>query len=189
MSFIGDIRIIVPPEVAIFIDENRITMKGPQGSITKSIPQHLLILYTNHILCVVYPRNLIKYMTSSLSMSPSIPHWGILRSSLSHMLYGVTRGFRKRLRLIGIGYKAVLKKNLLILELGFSHEIVYRIPEGIHLTITKPLGIIIFGVDQELVTLMAAHIRAFKKPEPYKGGGVRYFNERLRRKEGKKIQQ
>ena len=112
--------------------------------------------------------------------------WGTVRSRIFNIVQGVTEGFTKNLILNGVGYKAILKGKVLELNLGYSHPINFNVPEDIQITVKKPTEISIFGSDKQKVGQIASNIRSFRKPEPYKGKGIKYDYEKIRRKEGKK---
>ena len=112
--------------------------------------------------------------------------WGTYRSLLANAMTGVTKGFERRLEISGVGYRATLQGKNLQVQLGYSHDIVYPIPEGITIAVPRPTEVVVSGIDEQKVGHVAAVIRAFRKPEPYKGKGVKYANEYIFRKEGKK---
>jgi large subunit ribosomal protein L6 len=112
--------------------------------------------------------------------------WGMQRSLINNLVHGVTQGYEQKLEINGVGYRAALQGNVLNLQLGLSHDVNYPIPQGIKIVVEKPTLIAIQGIDKQLVGQVAAEIRSFRKPEPYKGKGVKYLEERIRRKEGKK---
>ena len=126
---------------------------------------------------VLKPRNLSK---------KSRQHWGMNRTQIANLIEGVTTGFTKYLELNGVGYRAALQGNILKLSLGYSHEIDFEVPESVKITVPKPTEIIINGIDQQIVGQVAANIREKRKPEPYKGKGIRYKDEYVFAKEGKK---
>ena len=150
--------------------------KGPNGSRCFSTSKEVEInLNENQI--VIKPRNLSK---------KSRQHWGMNRTQIANLIEGVTTGFTKQLELNGVGYRAALQGNILKLSLGYSHDIDFEVPESVKITVPKPTEIIINGIDQQIVGQVAANIREKRKPEPYKGKGIRYKDEYVFAKEGKK---
>lgn len=175
MSRIGKQPIVIPSGVTVKIDGNLILVKGPKGELKKEIPAEIQVaLKDNQI--VLRPAKETK-KTSAL--------WGLSRALLANLIEGVTRGFEKKLEIEGIGYKMMLQGRDLILSLGFSHPVQFKTPAGIDFKVEKNV-IEISGIDKELVAQTAANIRALKKPEPYKGKGIHYVGEVIRRKAGKK---
>ena len=176
MSKIGKKPIIVPQGVDITVDGGFISIKGPKGILIKPVPQYVEIAVTEGVLTIT-PRD-------AGSRNASV-FWGLARSLIQNMIIGVTAGFEKVLEFQGIGYKATVKGDDLELGLGFSHPIVVPGTEGISFK-TEKTSIRIQGMDKELVGKIAAKIRNYRKPEPYKGSGIRYQGEIIRRKAGKK---
>ena len=176
MSRIGKKPIILPENVMANITDQKIEVKGPNGSRDFVASKEVEInLNDNQI--VVKPRNLSK---------KSRQHWGMNRTQIANLIEGVTTGFTKNLELNGVGYRAALQGNILKLSLGYSHDIDFEVPESVKITVPKPTEIIINGIDQQIVGQVAANIREKRKPEPYKGKGIRYKNEYVFAKEGKK---
>lgn len=175
MSRIGKKPIVIPDNVAVKIEGNLIMVKGPKGELSKKIPPEIKIELKDRQI-VVLPVLQIK-KTDSL--------WGLTRALIFNLVKGVTEGYEKKLEIEGIGYKALVQGNKLILSLGFSHPVEIEAPEGIKFQVEKNI-ITVSGPDKELVGRVAANIRAKKKPEPYKGKGIKYFGETVRRKAGKK---
>jgi len=176
MSRIGKKPIILPENVMANITGQKIEVKGPNGSRDFLISKEVEIdLNDNQI--VVKPRNLTK---------KSRQHWGMNRTQIANLIEGVTTGFTKNLELNGVGYRAALQGNILKLSLGYSHDIDFEVPESVKITVPKPTEIIINGIDQQIVGQVAANIREKRKPEPYKGKGIRYKDEYVFAKEGKK---
>lgn len=176
MSRIGNRKLKIPQGVEVQItSQNLVTIKGPKGILKKWLPQEITIINKDGFL-----------FTKRLNeMKKSKQLHGTTNSLLLGMLIGVTKGFEKRLQITGVGYKAALKNDVVVLNLGFSHPINYKIPENITIQIPKPVDIIIKGIDKQLVGETAAQIRAYRKPEPYKGKGIKYHDEHIIRKEGK----
>ena len=176
MSRIGKKPIILPENVMANITGQKIEVKGPNGSRDFVASKEVEInLNDNQI--VVKPRNLSK---------KSRQHWGMNRTQIANLIEGVTTGFTKNLELNGVGYRAALQGNILKLSLGYSHDVDFEVPESVKITVPKPTEIIINGIDQQIVGQVAANIREKRKPEPYKGKGIRYKDEYVFAKEGKK---
>lgn len=176
MSRSGRIEVKIPESTKVDIIDGFISAKGKLGELRYKMDQ-----FTN-----------IKLSDQSIKVSPkdnskrSKQMWGTVRSRIFNIVYGVSEGFSKNLILNGVGYKAILKGKILELNLGYSHPINFNIPDDIKVTVDKPTEISIFGVDKQKVGQIASNIRAYRKPEPYKGKGIRYSDEIIRRKEGKK---
>ena len=176
MSRIGKKPIILPQNVTANLAGQKIEVKGPNGSRVFITSKEVEInLHDNQI--IVKPRNLSK---------KSRQHWGMNRTQIANLIDGVTTGFTKNLELNGVGYRAALQGNILKLSLGYSHDIDFEVPESVKITVPKPTEIIINGIDQQIVGQVAANIREKRKPEPYKGKGIRYKDEYVFAKEGKK---
>ena len=175
MSKIGKQPIDIPEGVEVDIKDRQILIKGPKGELKRQIAEEVRV----------------EIKDSQLIVSPIVENkkanalWGLTRALLFNMVRGVTEGFEKVLEIEGVGYRAALEGNKLILSLGFSHPVEVETPEGISFAVDKN-KIKVSGIDKELVGRVAANIRALKKPEPYKGKGIRYEGEVIRRKAGKK---
>lgn len=176
MSRVGKQPIPVPDQVQVQLKENRIEVKGPKGSLSQAIPPRVKVQQQDGQL-VVIPDTEAR---NDRAMQ------GLARALIANMVQGVTEGFGKVLEIVGVGYRAALEGKTLVLELGFSHPIRYSIPEEIEIAIEKNTIISVKGISKQTVGDVAADIRAFRPPEPYKGKGVRYRDEYVRRKEGKK---
>lgn len=176
MSKIGKQPIQIPGEVTVNIQNNNITVIGPKGTLEKKTPQILEIKIENNKI-IIEPRKFIGKQTKAL--------WGTWRALISNMVTGVSQGFKKVLEYEGVGYKATIEGDNLNLALGFSHPIQVAPPEGISFT-TEKNTITVEGIDKDLIGKIAAKIRAYRPPEPYKGKGIHYKGEIIRRKEGKK---
>lgn len=175
MSRIGKNPIKFNTGVEIKIDNNVIKIKGPKGELSRTIrPEIKAEVKDNEII-----------LTPVKETKNTSAFWGLSRALVANMVRGVTEGYEKKLIIEGIGFKAVLDGKNLILSLGFSHPVKIEVPAGIEFKVEKNV-IIISGIDKELVGEIAAKIRRKKKPEPYKGKGIRYINEVVRRKVGKK---
>lgn len=176
MSRVGKLPIPVPEGVEIAIADRDVRIKGRLGELsTTVVPEVAVAVEDGHV--VVRPRD---------ESSRARAMWGTTRSLIDNMVTGVAEGFRVNLKISGVGYRAASDGETLTLQVGFSHEIRYPIPEGVTITCEKPTLISVFGPDRQRVGQVAAEVRAFRKPEPYKGKGIRYENEYVRRKEGKK---
>lgn len=175
MSRIGKIPVTIPEKVEVKLDNNFLICKGPRGELNRQLHFDMNINIDN---------NEIKVERPSDSKQHRALH-GLTRTLIANMVNGVSSGFTKKLLIIGIGYKAELKGKKLLLNIGYSHPILMSVPESIKITCPLPTEIIIEGPDKELVGMVAAKIRSFRKPEPYKGKGIRYADEHVRRKAGK----
>jgi large subunit ribosomal protein L6 len=176
MSRIGKAPITVPSGVDVQISGQTITVKGPKGELTRELSELVSISADGDTLQVERVDD---------SRSARAMH-GLTRSLVANMVVGVTEGFRKELDIVGVGYRAQAKgSNALELALGFSHPVNVTAPDGIEFVVPQPTRIEVHGIDKQLVGQVAADIRAWRKPEPYKGKGVRYVDEYVRRKAGK----
>ena len=175
MSRIGKLPVTVPAGVTVTQDGNRITVRGPRGELTRTLPPVIAVTLENGTLTASRPSD---------DPAHKALH-GLTRSLVANMVEGVTKGFQKTLEIVGVGYKAETRPYGLQLALGFSHPVEYRAPEGIKLTATNPTTVVIDGANKEVVGQVAAEIRSLRPPEPYKGKGVKYQGETVRRKAGK----
>jgi large subunit ribosomal protein L6 len=176
MSRIGRAPIVVPNGVTITIKEgNTVTVKGPKAELTRTVPAAMQLTQENGQVTVSRPSD---------EESHKALH-GLTRTLIANMVEGVTNGFKKNLELVGVGYKAEVRPYGLQLALGYSHAIEYKAPAGIKLTAPVPTQIQIEGANKEIVGQVAAEIRSLRPPEPYKGKGVKYVGEQIRRKAGK----
>ncbi len=176
MSRIGKTPIAVPGTVDVTIDGAFVTVKGPKGSLSRTVPGAISVRRDEGTLLVERPND--ERQNRSLH--------GLTRTLVSNMVVGVTDGFSKELEIIGVGYRAeALTPTQLRLALGFSHPVLMDAPEGITFEVPTQTRIIVRGIDKEVVGQVAANIRAVRKPEPYKGKGVRYLGEKVLRKAGK----
>ncbi len=177
MSRIGKQPIVIPEGVSVSIKSDSIEAAGPKGKLSQHFDK-------NYISIEKEDNNIVIKNRGNLKKSDAMH--GLYRSLFSNMVTGVSKGFTKELVIEGVGYKADLNGKTVVLSLGFSHDIVYNIPEGINVEVGKKgTNIVISGVDKQLVGLVASQIRALKEPEPYKGKGIRYKDEHIRRKMGK----
>ena len=176
MSRIGKAPIPLPSGVEITLADRRVSVKGPQGTLERTIPGEIEVVQEDGTLVVRRPND--ERQNRALH--------GLTRSLVNNMVVGVTAGFTKELEIVGVGYRAAAQgTNRLELALGFSHPVVVDAPDGITFETPAPTRIIIKGIDKELVGQVAANIRKIRKPEPYKGKGVRYLGEVVQRKAGK----
>jgi large subunit ribosomal protein L6 len=176
MSRIGKTPIEVPSGVEVTLKERNVSVKGPQGTLQRDLPGDITVRRADSVLLVERPDD--ERRNRALH--------GLTRSLIANMVTGVTAGFTKDLEIVGVGYRATLKDpQLLELALGYSHTIVVKAPEGISFEVPSPIRITVKGIDKETVGQVAADIRKLRKPEPYKGKGVRYAGEVVQRKAGK----
>jgi large subunit ribosomal protein L6 len=175
MSRIGRMAIPIPSGVEVTVDGNRVAVKGPKGSLERDIAPELRVVQDDGQLRVERPND--EKRARELH--------GLTRTLLANMVIGVTDGFRKGLEINGVGYRAQLVGKKLQLNLGYSHPIEIDPPEGISFEVENPVRLSVVGIDKELVGHVAARVRSQRKPEPYKGKGVRYAGEQVRRKAGK----
>lgn len=175
MSRVGKKPIGLPSGVEVVIRGARITVKGPLGELERAIHPSMSVSVDGGIINVARPND---------SRSNRSLH-GLTRALIANMVHGVTRGFEKELEIQGVGYRAAQQGSAVMLELGYSHPVAFIPPEGVAVTVEAPTRLIIKGIDKELVGHVAAKIRSFKRPEPYKGKGIRYVGEHVRRKAGK----
>ena len=175
MSRIGKIPVSVPAGVTVTLNGNTVTVKGPKGELTRVIPADMQVSQENGSVTVARPSDDAKHKALH----------GLSRTLIANMVEGVTKGFSKQLDIVGVGYKAETRPYGLQLALGFSHPIEYKAPKGIKLTAPAPTQIIIEGANKEVVGQVAAELRSLRPPEPYKGKGIKYAGEQIRRKAGK----
>jgi large subunit ribosomal protein L6 len=176
MSRIGKKPVPLPSGVSASIEGQTVKVKGPKGALQVVLPDDVAA----------------KMETGSLTIDPRAETiraramWGLSRSLVANLVVGVTKGFEKKLEITGVGYRASVQGKNLQLLLGYSHEVAYPIPDGITITTPRPTEILVAGIDKQKVGQVAAEIRRYRPPEPYKGKGVRYSGEYIFRKEGKK---
>ena len=176
MSRIGNAPVAVPAGVDVTVADGTVTVKGPKGSLSRAIPGGIEIRQEDGALTFVRPNDERKNKALH----------GLTRSLVNNMVIGVTDGYKKQLEIVGVGYRAEAQgANALRLNLGFSHPVNVTAPEGISFEVPVPTQVVISGIDKEVVGQVAANIRSIRKPEPYKGKGVRYAGERVLRKAGK----
>ena len=176
MSRIGKKPVAVPSGITANVEGQTVKIKGPKGALQVVLHDDIAVKLDGGEI-KVNPRFETKRARSQ---------WGTSRTLIANLIAGVTKGFEQRLEINGVGYRAAVQGKNLQLALGYSHDVVYPIPEGITIATPKPVEIVISGIDRQKVGQVAAEIREFRPPEPYKGKGVKYANERIFRKEGKK---
>ncbi len=176
MSRIGNLPVIIPDGVDVKIDKSNMTVKGSGGHLAYTLHEDVNVEIKENIIYVKWDDNVKK----------SKELGGTARASISNMIAGVSRGFEKTLILIGVGYRAQLKGKKLTLSLGFSNPVIYSVPEGVSIEAISQTELIIKGCDKQKVGQVAAEIRFFRPPEPYKGKGIRYKDEYVARKDAKK---
>ncbi len=176
MSRIGKKPVALPKGVTATVDGKTVKVKGPKGELKVTLVEEVdAAIGADGI--TVTPR-------AGMERGPAM--WGMTRTLVNNLVVGVTDGFTSKLEIQGVGYRAAVQGKNLNLQLGFSHDVAYPIPDGIAITAEKPTMLTVAGIDKQLVGQVAAEIRAYRPPEPYKGKGVRYAGEYVRRKEGKK---
>lgn len=176
MSRIGKKPVAVPAGVTASVDGQTVSAKGPKGELKYVVNDEVLVKLDGAEISV-QPKDQSKDARSK---------WGMSRTQIVNILQGVKDGFEKKLEITGVGYRAAMQGKNLQLALGFSHDVVYQTPEGITIATPKPTEITVTGIDKQMVGQVAAEIREYRGPEPYKGKGVRYAGEKIVRKEGKK---
>ena len=176
MSRIGKKPVPIPSGVTANVEGQTVKIKGPKGALQVVLPDDVEVKMDAGTV-KVDPRNETKRARAM---------WGTSRTLVSNLVTGVTKGFERKLEITGVGYRAALQGKNLQISLGYSHEVLYPVPEGITIAAPKPTEIVVTGIDKQKVGQVAAEIRAFRPPEPYKGKGVRYAGEYIFRKEGKK---
>ena len=176
MSRIGKRPVSVPDGVTASVDGQTVTAKGPKGELKFVVNEEVIVKMGDDGI-KVDPRDQSKDARSK---------WGMSRTQIENIMTGVSQGFTKSLEINGVGYRAAMQGKNLQLSLGFSHEVIYEVPEGITVATPKPTEITVTGIDKQQVGQVAAEIRKYRGPEPYKGKGVKYADETIFRKEGKK---
>ncbi len=176
MSRIGNKAVAIPSGVTANVEGQTVKMKGPKGALQAVLHDDVSVSMDKAAI-KVEPRFETKRARSL---------WGTSRTQVANLVAGVTKGFEEKLEISGVGYRAAVQGKQLNLQLGFSHDVNYAIPQGITIATPKPTEIVVTGIDKQLVGQVAAEIRGFRGPEPYKGKGVRYAGEYIFRKEGKK---
>ena len=176
MSRVGKKPVAIPSGVTANVEGQTVKMKGPKGALQLVVPDDVV---------VAMDKGAIK-LTPRSETKRARAHWGTSRALVRNLVAGVSRGFERKLEITGVGYRAAVQGKNLQLLLGYSHEVNYPIPDGIAIVTPRPTEIVITGIDKQKVGQVAAEIRGFRPPEPYKGKGVRYAGEYIFRKEGKK---
>ncbi|HHX24620.1 MAG: 50S ribosomal protein L6 [Tepidanaerobacteraceae bacterium] len=175
MSRIGKMPINIPQGVEVKVENNVINVKGPKGSLSREFHEDMAIKVEDSQIIVERPTDEKRHRALH----------GLTRSLINNMVVGVVEGFEKKLAIEGVGYRAAKQGNKLVLTVGYSHPVEFDPPKGIEFEVPAPNRISVKGIDKSIVGQIAANIRAVRKPEPYKGKGIRYENEVVRRKEGK----
>jgi len=175
MSRIGKLPVAIPKGVKVALDGNKMTVQGPKGTLSQDLHERMAILVEAEQVIVNRPTD----------EKPDCALHGLTRSLINNMVVGVTAGFRKDLEINGVGYRAEVSGKVLTLALGYSHPVVYDLPEGITVEVEKQTKLSVMGIDKQQVGSAAAKIRSFREPEPYKGKGIKYAGEKIVRKAGK----
>lgn len=175
MSRIGKLPVSIPEKVEVNLKDNYLTCKGSQGELGFQLNSQMEIKIEDNEITVNRPSDSKEHRSLH----------GLTRSLIANMVEGVSAGFTRKLEILGVGYKAEMKGKNLMLTLGYSHPIVMSFPETVQTSVPAPNEIVVQGADKELIGMIAAKIRSFRKPEPYKGKGIRYSGEYVRRKAGK----
>jgi large subunit ribosomal protein L6 len=176
MSRIGKKPVAIPDGVTATVDGQTVTAKGPKGELKYVVNDEVLVAMEDGAVSVE-PRDQSKDARSK---------WGMSRSMIQNIVDGVKDGFERKLEISGVGYRAAMQGKNIQLSLGFSHEVVYQVPEGVTAATPKPTEIVLTGIDKQQLGQVASEIRKYRSPEPYKGKGVKYAEETIIRKEGKK---
>jgi large subunit ribosomal protein L6 len=175
MSRIGNLPIQLPAGVELSVEGSTVTVKGPKGTLTQEIPRPMRVEREDGVVRIVRPDD--ERENRALH--------GLTRSLVANMVEGVTKGFEKQMEIHGVGYRVQLQGSDLVFSLGFSHTVPVKAPPGIEFTVASPTRFSIRGIDKQKVGQVAAEIRRLRRPDPYKGKGVRYAGEQIRRKAGK----
>lgn len=202
MSRIGKLAIAIPAGATVSVSGQTIKAKGPKGELELVLPEVITPKFENNELTVTPRADLMKAANDEIeavkakgkrppTLAESLDQdartqWGTARARAFNLVEGVTTGYSKTLELVGVGYRAQMQGNDLKLALGFSHDVIFKAPKGITIASSKPTEIVISGADKQAVGQVAAEIKKFRPPEPYKGKGIRLQGEYVRRKEGKK---
>ncbi|WP_084418368.1 50S ribosomal protein L6 [Henriciella litoralis] len=202
MSRIGKLPIAVPNGTTVTLNGNTIEAKGPKGNLSFTVSDLMTAELKDGEVTIMPRADYVeeanarikandekgrKKMTFAEALDPKVrTQWGTARANAANVVEGASTGFTKTLELVGVGYRAQMQGNDLKLSLGYSHDVIFKAPEGIKIESSKPTEVIVSGADKQAVGQAAAEIRQFRKPEPFKGKGVRYAGEYVRRKEGKK---
>ena len=176
MSRVGKRAVAVPSGVTANVEGQTVKVKGPKGALQMVLPDEVVAKMGDGGI-KVDPRDQTKRARSM---------WGTSRTNVANLISGVTKGFEEKLEITGVGFRAAVQGKILQLQLGYSHDVQFPIPEGITIATPKPTEVVVTGIDRQKVGQVAAEIRGFRPPEPYKGKGVKYAGEYIPRKEGKK---
>jgi large subunit ribosomal protein L6 len=176
MSRIGKKAVAIPAGVTASVEGQVVKMKGPKGALQFTVPDEIAVTMDKGAI-KVDPRSETKRARAM---------WGTSRTLVANLIGGVTKGYETRLEIVGVGFRAAVQGKNLQIALGFSHDVIFPIPEGIAIATPKPTEIVVTGIDKQKVGQVAAELRGFRPPEPYKGKGVKYAGEYVFRKEGKK---
>jgi large subunit ribosomal protein L6 len=176
MSRLGKLPVAIPDKVTVTMSADAITVKGPKGELKTPINDQVVAEVKDGKF-IVNPAN---------DSQAARAMWGTVRSNVKNLVEGVTNGYKKQLDITGVGFRAAAQGQILTLSLGFSHEVKYIVPAGITVTVDKQTTLLLAGSDRQKLGQVAAEIRSLRPPEPYKGKGIRYSDETVRRKEGKK---
>lgn len=176
MSKVGKKPVDIPAGVTPKVDGQLVSVKGSKGELNFRVPDDVAVVFENNQI-TVNPRTMTRQARAS---------WGMSRAMINNIVTGVSKGFEKKLEINGVGYKAAAQGRSLNLSLGYSHEVIYQVPADITVATPKPTEIVVSGIDRQKVGQVAAEIRAYRGPEPFKGKGVKYEGEFIFRKEGKK---
>lgn len=177
MSRVGKKFLSIPKGVSCDVQGQTVSAKGPQGNLSMTLPEGMSVLLKDNQI-FIEPTGEVSVAVRSL--------WGTNRNLVRNVLQGVCEGFKIDLEIVGVGYRASLQGTTLLLKLGFSHDVLFPIPDGIKIAVEKPTALSIFGIDRQMVGQVASKIYALKPPEPYKGKGIRYKNQIVLKKSGKK---
>lgn len=175
MSRIGKLPVPIPAGVEVKLNENEISVKGPKGTLNRCLHEDIIVNVEEGQILVTRPSDEKKHRALH----------GLTRALIANMVDGVTKGFEKSLDLVGVGYRAAKQGNKLVLTVGYSHPVEFEPESGLEFEVPAPNKIIVKGIDKEKVGMLAANIRAVREPEPYKGKGIKYSTEVIRRKVGK----
>jgi large subunit ribosomal protein L6 len=176
MSRLGKLPVAIPDKVTVNVGSNAVTVKGPKGELSTSTTADVIVSVTDGKV----------WVKPASDSQASRAMWGTVRANVKNLVEGVTNGYKKQLDITGVGYRAAAQGQILSLALGFSHDIKYIVPAGITITVEKQTTVHLAGPDKQKLGQVAAEIRALRPPEPYKGKGIKYSTETIRRKEGKK---
>jgi large subunit ribosomal protein L6 len=175
MSRIGKLPVQVPNGVTVTVADESITVKGPKGSLEHFVPEHVNVKLDDG--------KVVVDRTSDMKQARA--NHGLTRAVIRNMVEGVTKGFERKLEIVGVGFRAEVRGKTLVLNIGYSHPVEYAIPDGVSIAVDKGGGVTLSGIDKKQVGQAAADIRAFRRPDSYKGKGVRYAGEYIRLKAGK----